>query len=83
MSVREEMFSSSSAHGPCGRGLAVKFFHYPIPHQFREGSMIFVVSLPKQGTVHSRQLLDVIFVCTHHSQFYIEILADVLLEVLW
>ena len=42
-------------------------------HHFLEASMILVAPLPAQGTVFLHQLLDVLFVCTHHSQFHIEL----------
>ena len=41
-------------------------------------SKIFVLSLPTQGMVHSHQLFDVIFACTHHSPFHFEITCIVL-----
>ena len=77
LSVCEGVLFCPSPFGPCGSGFAVDFFHNPIPHQFLEASRIFVLSLPTQGTVHSRWLLDVIFVCTQHSQFHVEIACNV------
>ena len=76
MSVRASRFFCPSALGPCRCGLAVELLHNSIPHPCLVASVVFVVPLPAQRSVYLIELLDVLFVSTHHSQFRIEIACN-------
>ena len=81
MSVRKSVFFRHSALKPRGRVLANEFLHNSVPHIniyiyiyiFLQPPGSLSYPLPTQWSVHPTLLLDVFFVCTHHTQFHIEI----------
>ena len=79
LSVRKGRFFCLSTLGPCRCGLTIEL-HGSVPHQLLEASEVFVVPMPTQGFIHLIELLDVFFVCTHHSKINLDLLFC---KILW
>ena len=80
--MRKSLFSFSSTCGPCCR-IPCNQNSFTIPYHifFLKPPRSLSYALPAQGTIHSRQLLDVLLICTHQPQLHIEITCNV--EVTW
>ena len=63
--VRNCFFSFLPTYRQRGRYFTTQFFHTSVPHHCVEAAWILVIPLPAQRTIHFRQLLSVLLICTH------------------